>query len=303
MPRKPTSGDISLSGFDDIFQSTVPTPEMQTDGGRVVHIPLGELYPPEFHPFQIREDAAMQRLVRSVERYGVREPGLVRPRAEGGYELVAGNRRKRASEIAGKPTLPVIVKNMDDDEAAIAMVDSNLEQRELLYSERAWAYRVKLEALNHRGVKSETPGELSVDILCEQTGEKKNTVYRLIRLTELIPSLLDKVDAGTLKFNPAVALSYLTRTEQAMVADYLAQSEIRPSLSKANKLREAAKDAALSVSMIETILTEPKVDARKANPTYERFICYFPESYTEQQMETVIEGLLQGWHKNQQTAS
>ncbi len=303
MPRKSIGASLALSGFDDLFQSTIPAPDTQTDSGRVVHLPLGELHPPEFHPFQIREDAAMQRLVRSVERYGVREPGLARPRPEGGYELVAGNRRKRASEIAGKPTLPVIIKDMDDDEAAIAMVDSNLEQRELLFSERAWAYRVKLEALNHRGVKSETPGELSVDILCEQTGEKKNTIYRLIRLTELIPSLLDKVDAGTLKFNPAVALSYLTRTEQAMVADYMAQSEMRPSLSKANKLREAAKNEALSVCMIETILTEPKIGAGKANPTYERFIRYFPESYTEQQMEAVIDGLLQSWHKNQQVAN
>ncbi len=303
MQRKSVSASLALSGFDDLFQSTIPTPEMQTDSGRIIHLPLGELHPPEFHPFQIREDAAMQRLVRSVERYGVREPGLARPRSEGGYELVAGNRRKRASEIAGKPTLPVIVKDMDDDEAAIAMVDSNLEQRELLFSEKAWAYRVKLEALNHRGVKSETPGELSVDILCEQTGEKKNTIYRLIRLTELIPSLLDKVDAGTLKFNPAVALSYLTRTEQAMVADYLAQSEMRPSLSKANKLREAAKNETLSVCMIETILTETKKGEEKAAPPYERFVRYFPESYTEQQMETVIDGLLQSWHKNQQTAS
>ncbi len=233
MPRKPqTARTLALAGYDAIFEPTVPAPLAPADGERVVILPHAVLHPPEFHPFGIRDDLAMQRLVRSVKQYGVREPGLARPRKDGGYELLAGNRRKYASEIAELPGLPVIIREMDDDEAAIAMVDSNLEQRALLYSERAWAYRVKLEAMNHRGVKSATPGQLSVDILCEQTGEKKSQVYRLIQLTELVPALLDRVDDGRIKFNPAVKLAVLSRTDQTAIADCLARYDMRPSMPK-----------------------------------------------------------------------
>ena len=237
MPKKTGIGNLTLAGYNDLFSSTVSngTAELtntNTDtidsknatthdpnSERITEIPLSELHPPEFHPFQVNDDEAMDRLVKSVKQYGVREPGLARPRADGGYELLCGNRRKRASELSDLLTMPVIIRELDDNSAAIAMVDSNLEQREkLLYSERAWAYRVKLEALNHQGVKSCTPGQLSVDILCEQTGESKNQIFRLVRLTELIVALIDRVDAKQLAFNPAVELSYLSQTEQTTVA-------------------------------------------------------------------------------------
>jgi ParB family chromosome partitioning protein len=183
----------------------------ENDSERIIEVRLEELYPSENHPFQVNDDESMQKLVRSIKQYGVREPGLARPRIDGGYELLAGNRRKRACELAGISTLPVIIREMNDDEAAIAMVDSNLERREkLLFSEKSCAYRVKLEALNHRGAKSDSPRQLSVDILCEQTGESKNQIFRIVRLTELIVDLIDKVDEGKLAFNPAVELSYLS---------------------------------------------------------------------------------------------
>ena len=231
----PTSGNLALAGYDDIFASS----NAPAAGESIVKISLEELLPPDYHPFQVTDDAAMDRLVKSIMRYGVREPGLVPPRLDGGYELLVGNRRKRACDLAGLPELPVIIHEIDDDEAVLVMVDSNLEQREtLLPSEKAWAYRMKLDALNHRGARSDTPGQLSVDILCEQTGESKNTVFRFIRLTELVPALADRVDARKLAFNPAVELSYLTRTEQGMVLDCMAKYQIKPSLSQAQRMKK-----------------------------------------------------------------
>ena len=211
------SNNTALAGFGDIFQPTAEPiasvnadPFVAASGETVVEISLEELHPPEFHPFQVNDDLSMERLIKNIKQYGVREPGLVRPRTgdngnPDGYELLCGNRRKRACELAETPTMPVIIRELDDDSAAIAMVDSNLEQREkLLLSEKAWAYRVKLEALNHQGVKSDIPGQLSVDILAEQTGESKTQIFRLIRLTELIITLLDKVDTKQIAFNPAI---------------------------------------------------------------------------------------------------
>ena len=239
MRNAETHGNLALVGFDDIF-GRAATP---ADGERIISIPLSELYPPEFHPFQVRDDAAMTTLVNSVQQYGVRVPALARPRAEGGYELLAGNRRKRACELAGMTEMPVIVRDTDDDEAVLVMVDTNLEQREtLLPSEKAWAYRLKLEALNHRGSRSDTPGQFSVAILSEQTGDNRNAIFRLIRLTELVPALADKVDDKKLAFSPAVELSYLTRAEQAIVADCMAEYELKPSLSQAQRMKRASQD-------------------------------------------------------------
>jgi ParB family chromosome partitioning protein len=240
----------------------------------------------------------MERLVESVSKRGILTPCLTRPRNEGGYELVAGNRRKRACELAGIAAMPVIIRDMDDDEAAIIMVDTNLTQREkLLYSEKAWAYRVKMEALNHRGIKSDTPGQLSVEILAEQTGDSKTQIYRFIQLTELVPASMDRLDAGGLKINPAFELSYLSRTEQTMVADHMTQYQMRPSLTKAKKLREASKDGNLTSDMIESILIEIGEAANKPNPIIERFSGYFPADYTEKQMEKIIVKLLESWQR------
>ena len=263
----------------------------------ILEIPLDELYPPEFHPFLVNDDEAMLRLARNIKRYGVREPGLARIRnAEGGYELLSGNRRKRACELAGLTSMPVIVSEMDDDESVIAMVDANLEHRQrLLHSERAWAYRIKMEALNHSGVKG---GTHSVDVLVEQTGESRTQIFRLIRLTELVPALLDMVDVKRLAFNPAVELSYLTRKEQILVVDTMTKYEVKPSLSQAGRLKRASQGNGLSISEIEDILSETKkpTDGFDTGDDFRRF---FPASYTTKQIRDVIFELLIGWQESQ----
>ncbi|MCL1806230.1 MAG: ParB/RepB/Spo0J family partition protein [Oscillospiraceae bacterium] len=291
MRKTGTFGNLALAGHNEIFG-------VEADVERIVDLPLTELYPPEYHPFQVLDDAAMKRLVNSVKQYGVREPGLVRPRAEGGYELIAGNRRKRASELAGIVTMPVIIREMDDDSAAIAMVDSNLEQREkILPSEKAWAYRVKMEALNHNGVKSDMH---SVDVLVEQTGESRNQIFRLIRLTELVPDLLDKVDANRLAFNPAVELSHLSRSEQASVVEAMMKYQVKPMLSQAIQLKKLSQAGELTVAAIEKVLAKTKSDSNTEKDVggFRRF---FPADYTASQMNQVITDLLCAWQK-QQTA-
>jgi len=296
LPKHKTDGALALTSFDTIFN----TDNVDASGERVTELPLDELFPPDFHPFLILDDQAMDRLVKSVKQYGVREPGLARPRAEGGYELLSGNRRKHACELAGIDVLPVIVRELDDDEAAIAMVDSNLEQREkLLYYEKAWAYRLKLEALNHRGAKSDNPGQLSVEILCEQTGESKNNIFRLVRLTELVPDLMDMLDAKKLAFIPAVDVSYLTRAEQAWVVDCMAKYQAKPSQSQAQRLKRASQEKGLTYEAVDAVFAEPKKKADKTQDGIRRFQKFFPESYTSIQIEAVINELLTGWQAGQ----
>ena len=289
MPHKQTIGSLSLVGYEDIFNIGTE----KADGEFVELIPLPDLHAPEFHPFMVNDDEAMTRFVENIKRYGVREPGLARPREDGGYELLCGNRRKRACEIAEIPSMPVIVRNMDDDSATITMVDSNLEQREnLLYSERAWACRVKLEALNHRGVKGDIN---SVDVLVEQTGESRNQIFRLIRLTELIVALLDKVDAKQLAFNPAVELSYLTQIEQTAVAASMEKYEVKPSLSQAQRLKKLEQGGKLTTAMIDRILSEEKKPTKEKAEGAIWYREYFPQEYSQKQMDDVIIKLLTDW--------
>ena len=289
MRKNQTIGNLALTDYDDIFGA----PLVQLDGERIVEIPLADLYPPEFHPFNVFDDEAMNRLVKSVKQYGVREPGLARPREDGGYELLAGNRRKRACELAEIPTLPVIIREMDDDNSAIAMVDSNLEQREnLLLSEKAWAYRVKLEALNHKGIKGDG---LSVDVLVEQTGESKSQIFRIISLTELVPNLLDKVDAKKLAFNPAVELSCLSRKEQVVILDMMAKYEVKPNLSQAVRLKKMKQDGTLTESEIEKVLAEIKKPQTNGSTGISLYRKFFPSGYSKKQIESVIINLLTEW--------
>jgi len=282
-----TTGNLALAGYGDIFNIGM------SDGEQITELPLSELHPPEFHPFQVNNDAAMKSLVESVKRYGVREPGLVRKRTEGGYELLCGNRRKMACEIAGIPTLPAIIRELDDHSAAIAMVDSNLQQREkLLYSEKAWAYRVKMEALNHSGVKGES---YSFEIMVAQTGESKNQIFRIIRLTELVPALLDKVDARQLAFNPAVELSYLSRSEQSAVLDAMARYEVKPSLSQAVRLKKLKQDGKLTLGTIDMVLAEEKKPPKGEPTGSARYRRFFPPNYSSKQIDAVIVSLLNEW--------
>jgi len=307
--KKKTTNSLALAGFDDIFQATTEPAAVSSthpnghdeanivNGERIVEIPLAELHPPEFHPFHVNDDEAMKRLTTNIQQYGVREPGLARPRADGGYELLAGNRRKRACELAELPTMPVIIRKMNDSDATIAMVDSNLEQREtLLYSEKAWAYKVKMEALNHSGIKGEMH---SVEVLVAQTGESKNQIFRLIRLTELICTLLDKVDTKQLAFNPAVELSYLSQSEQTAVVTVMDNHATKPSLSQAVRLKKLKQSGELTPELIDTILGEikkPSSDEPKGSEQYRHF---FPVDYSAEQIEEVITSLLKNWQAEQ----
>jgi len=276
-------------------------------------IPLSALVAPDCHPFRVVDDEQMTRLVESVKQFGVREPGLARPRGDGLYELIAGNRRKRACELAGLDAMPVIVRNLDDAAAVLAMVDSNLQQREtILPSERAFAYKMKMEALNHNGVKAD---KHSCQVMAEQTGESAAQIFRFIRLTELVEILLDKVDAKLLAMTPAVEILHLSYDEQHAVAACMAKLDMRPSLAQAVALRKAKKDGTLTGAEIERVLSavkEPTKPQKSPQPqeslepqkgteigNYKRF---FPAGYTDSQMESVIVALLEKWAAVEKTA-
>jgi ParB family chromosome partitioning protein len=235
-------------------------------------------------------DEAMTRLAESIKQYGVREPGLARPRPDGGYELLVGNRRKYASELAERLTMPVIIRELDNDDAVIAMVDSNLEHRDkLLPSERAWAYKMKMEALNHKGIKGD---KLSAEIVAAQNGDSRSQVFRMIRLTELIVDLLDKVDTGKLALNPAVELSSLSQSEQKEVVSVMEENEMKPSLSQAVRLKKLKQDGKLTKKLIQSTLSEAKPKATPVDKGLERFRKYFPAGYSVKQMNDIIEELL-----------
>ena len=286
MPHNKKKENLTLASFDDIF-NTNPS---SNDNEGIVNIPLCDLHPPEFHPFQVNDDDDMYRLTESVRQHGVLEPGLVRSRNEGGYELLCGNRRKRASELAKISTLPVIIHELDDNTAALVMVESNLSCREkILPSERAWAYRVMMEALNHNGIKSESH---SYEILVERTGVKKSQLFRFIRLTELIAPLSDRVDKNQLAFNPAVELSYLSVKEQTAVVDAMTRHEIKPSLSQAVRLKKMKQDGTLTDDVIDDVLSEvkkPETDESSSSTKYRK---YFPPDFSQKQMDQVIVKLL-----------
>ena len=309
MPKPKQDLNLSLSGYNDIFSSTGeaaainPAVAADTQGERIVEIPLSELHPPEFHPFHVKDDEAMERLAANIKQYGVREPGLARPRAGGGYELLAGNRRKRACELAEIPVMPVIVREMQDADAAIAMVDSNLEQREtLLFSEKAWAYWVKMQAMGHKGVKDE---KQSVDILTEQTGESRSQIFRFIRLTELIVELMDKLDAKQLAFNPAVELSYLSKTEQRDVLSAMDGHGVKPSHKQALELKKLKQSGDLTAETIQTVLSVGKNSKKTngGNGGIEQYRKYFPENFSLDEIDGVIVELLLSWQANRNVMS
>jgi ParB family chromosome partitioning protein len=286
--------NIALAGFDDIFNVG-----NQQNGEIVAEIALTELHAPDCHPFQVSDDEAMSRLAESVKRFGVREPGLARKRAEGGYELLCGNRRKRACQLAGLEKMPVIVREMDDDQAVVAMVDSNLFHRErILPSERAFAYKMKMEALNHNGVKAD---KLSCEIMAEQTGESVAQIFRFIRLTELVETLLDKVDVRGLALTTAVELSYLSFDEQHTVSECMDKYEMKPSLSQAvrlKKLKQATGNpggGTLTPEAIESLLTEENNSPLGEHVGVVTFRKFFPPEYSKKQIEGVILGLLKDW--------
>ena len=304
MPLKERS-NINLKPLDDLFSTEESRADAQRE--KVQEIPLGELHPFRNHPFRVKDDAAMQDTVESVREYGVLVPAIARPDPDGGYELIAGHRRHHASELAGKETMPVIIRDLDDDAATIIMVDSNLQREELLPSERAFAYKMKLEAIRHQGKRQEpTSSQVgmklqALDIVGQQAGDSRNQVHRFIRLTELIPELLDMVDERKIAFNPAVELSYLKKEEQTLLLEAMDSEQATPSLSQAQRLKKFSLQKMLSLDVMRAVMSEEKkTDLDRVTLKNETLRKYFPKSYTPKQMEDTIIKLLEGWYKKRQ---
>lgn len=303
---KSSAKNIVLKSVDDIFQTEENRADAQRE--RVQEIPLDQLKPFRNHPFKVRDDQRMLDTVDSIREYGVLVPAIARPDPEGGYELISGHRRKRGCEMAGLQTMPVIIRNLDDDAAVLVMVDSNIQREELLPSERAFAYKMKLEALKHQGARTDrTSGQvvqkskLSVEIVAEQAGENYKQVQRYIRLTELISELLDMVDERKLAFNPAVEVSYLKRDEQRMLLEAMDAEQTTPSLSQAQRLKKFSQEGRLTEEAMSAIMSEEKKsDMDKVTLRSDTLRKYFPKSYTPKQMEQTIIKLLNVWQKQRQ---
>ena len=303
---KSSARNIELKSVDDLFATEESRADAQRE--KVQEIPLGELHPFRNHPFKVKNDAAMQDTVDSVREYGVLVPAIARPDPDGGYELIAGHRRHHASELAGKETMPVIVRDLDDDAATIIMVDSNLQREELLPSERAFAYKMKLDAMKRQAgrpsrenVSQVGTQKRSDQIMAEQVGESRNQIQRFIRLTELIPTLLDMVDERKIAFNPAVELSYLKKEEQTLLLEAMDSEQATPSLSQAQRLKKFSLQKMLSLDVMRAIMSEEKkTDLDRVTLKNETLRRYFPKSYTPKQMEDTIIKLLEGWYKKRQ---
>ena len=302
MPKN--SLNVSLKGADDIFSTEESRQEQQRE--QVQQIPIGELFPFKDHPFKVLDDESMQRTVESVEQYGVLSPLIARPRPEGGYEIISGHRRQHAAQLAGLDTLPVIVRQMDDDAAVLLMVDSNLQRENILPSERAFAYKMKLEALKNQGARSDLTSvqvapKLSTEKIGEEVGMSKDNVKRYIRLTNLVPELLDMVDEKKIAFNPAVELSYLDESQQRDFLEAMEDTQNAPSLSQAQRLKKLAQEGHFSYDVAFAVMGEEKKDELDKvvikNDTLRK---YFPRSYTPKQMEDTIIKLLEQWQRKQQ---
>ena len=306
MPKN--SLNVSLKGADDIFSTEESRQEQQRE--QVQQIPIGELFPFKNHPFKVLDDESMQRTVESVEQYGVLSPLIARPRPEGGYEIISGHRRQHAAQLAGLDALPVIVRQMDDDAAVLLMVDSNLQRENILPSERAFAYKMKLEALKNQGARSDLTcgqfghkliGAKARDIVADESGDNARNVQSFIRLTSLIPELLDMVDEKKIAFNPAVELSYLDESQQRDFLEAMNDTQNAPSLSQAQRLKKLAQEGHFSYDVAFAVMGEEKKDELDKvvikNDTLRK---YFPRSYTPKQMEDTIIKLLEQWQRKQQ---
>ena len=296
---------IELASVDDLFSTEEGRQDAKLE--KIQEIPLSELHPFRNHPFKVKDDEAMMETADSIKQYGVLVPAIARPDPEGGYELVAGHRRHRASELAEKETMPVIVRDLDDDAATIIMVDSNLQRESLLPSERAFAYKMKLEAMKHQGERvdltsSQVGTKLRADeILAQQAGSSRNQVQRYIRLTELIPELMDMVDEKKIALNPAYELSFLKKEEQVDLLDAMDSEQATPSLSQAQRLKKYSQEGYLTLDMMRVIMgEEKKSDLDRVTFTSDTLRKYFPKSYTPQRMQETIIKLLEAWQKKRQ---
>ena len=301
------SGNLALKGLDDLFSTEENRQEEQRE--QVQQIPVNELFPFKNHPFKVLDDDAMTRTVESISQFGVLAPLIARPRPEGGYEIISGHRRKHAAELAHLDTLPVIVRNMEDDAATILMVDSNLQREHILPSERAFAYKMKLDAIKNQGARSDlTSSQVgmklqALDIVGQEAGDSRNQVHRFIRLTNLVPELLDMVDEKKISFNPAVELSYLDENQQRDFLEAMNDTQNAPSLSQAQQLKKLAQQGEFSYDAVYDIMNEEKKSELDTvtikNETLRK---YFPRNYTPRQMESIIIKLLDQWQMKKQQA-
>ena len=297
-------GNVSLNNYADIFSTEQSRAEDRLE--KVREIPLAELHPFKNHPFKVLDDESMQRTVESIARFGVLSPAIARPSPDGGYELVAGHRRHHACELVGMETMPVIVRELDDDAATILMVDSNLQRETILPSERAFAYKMKLEAIKHQGMRSDLTStqvaqKLSVQQVGDEAGVSKDTVRRFIRLTELIPELLEMVDQKQIAFNPAVELSFLKPEEQKQLLEAMDYAQATPSLSQAQRLKKYSQEGKCTFEVMCTVMDEEKkTDLDRVIIKQDVLRKYFPKSYTPKQMEDTIIRLLEQWQRKKQ---
>ena len=296
---------LSLTSYDDLFS----TQESRQEAGRekIIEIPISELHPFKNHPFKVMDDERMLDTAESIREYGVLVPAIARPREDGGYELIAGHRRKRGCELAGLESMPVIVRDMDDDAAVIVMVDSNIQRESLLPSERAFAYRMKLEAIKHQGLRTDPTsrqlvGKLeAADLVGQNAGESGRQVQRYIRLTHLIPELIEMVDNRKIALNPAVELSYLKPAEQKILLTAMDSEQASPSLSQAQRLKKFSQDGRLSEdSMFAIMSEEKKKDVDRISIPRDTVRKFFPKNYTPKQMEDTIIMLLKKWNRSLQ---
>ena len=300
---KSSAQKMQLASLDDLFSTQASRDEAQRE--KVQEIPLEELHPFAHHPFKVLDDDRMKDTADSIREYGVLVPAIARPRPDGGYELIAGHRRKRGCELAGLQTMPVIVRELDDDAATIIMVDSNIQRENILPSERAFAYQMKLEALKRQAGRpsKENVSQLgtqkrSDQIMAEKLGESRNQIQRFIRLTNLIPALLDMVDSKKIAFNPAVELSYLTQEEQGKLVDTMESEQATPSLSQAQRLKKFSQEGKLTEeSMLAIMSEEKKPEVGKVTLGTDTLRKYFPTNWTPKQMEDQILKLLNNWYQ------
>ena len=303
---KSSAKKIELASVDDLFSTEEGRQDAKLE--KIQEIPLSELHPFRNHPFKVKDDEAMMETADSIKQYGVLVPAIARPDPEGGYELVAGHRRRRASELAEKETMPVIIRDLDDDAATIIMVDSNLQRESLLPSERAFAYKMKLEAVKHQGARTDLTSrqvgeksQTSIQKVADQAGESQRQVQRYIRLTELIPELMDMVDEKKIALNPAYELSFLKKEEQVDLLDAMDSEQATPSLSQAQRLKKYSQEGHLTLDMMRVIVgEEKKSDLDRVTFTSDTLRKYFPKSYTPQRMQETIIKLLEAWQKKRQ---
>ena len=303
---KSSGRKIELTSLDDLFSTEESRQEAKLE--KIRDIPLSELHPFKNHPFHVRDDEAMMETADSVRQYGVLVPAIARPDPNGGYELVSGHRRHRASELAGMETMPVIVRELDDDAAVLVMVDSNLQRENILPSERAFAYKMKLEAIKHQGVRSDLTSrqlgeksQTSIQLVANQSGESQRQVQRYIRLTELVPDLLKMVDERKIALNPAYELSFLKKEEQEQLLDAMDSEQATPSLSQAQRLKKFSQEGHLTPDVMCAIMSEEKKSEwDRVTLTSETLRKYFPKSYTPKKMQETIVKLLEAWQRQRQ---